>query len=433
MRALLVIIILLSHGAHAAGEIFMPVKENGLDDIGPVKTNCTIGMNDYGQVRTIPSKNIWIKDFSFDVAATVKDDFLKMALTTRAADIKAKAQWAMQQLPVTVTASSCERSAGGLHDFYSEGDYWWPVPDHPDSPYVQRDGETNPQNFVAHRQAMVRFSRVVGSLAAAYVATHDKKYLQKALIHVNAWFVDPATRMNPNLQYAQAIKGRVTGRGIGIIDTIHLLEVAQALRLMEKAGVIPPKDLAAIKTWFREYLQWMTTHKYGLDEMNAANNHGTCWTLQVAAFATFLQDQQWISFCTNRYKEVLLPKQMADDGSFPLELRRTKPYGYSLFNLDAMAALCQVLDLWKYTDATGKSIEKGIAWMYPYVKNKASWPFAKDVMYWEEWPVAQPFLLFGAAAYNRKDYFLLWQRLDHDPQVEEVLRNVPIRNPEIWM
>jgi hypothetical protein len=366
-----------------------------------------------------------------------KADWLKQALDARKADIQKKAEWAMQQKPVTVTAAKSERSAGGLHDFYSEGDYWWPNPVSPDSPYIQKDGQTNPQNFVAHRQAMVRFSRVVGNLAAAYVANGNKRYLDHALVHIKAWFVNPDTRMNPDLLYAQAIKGRHTGRGIGIIDTIHFIEIAQALRIMEKAGMIPPKDLVAIKEWFAAYLKWMTEHKYGQDEMNAANNHGTCWVMQVAAFATFLKDQHWIEFCRNRYKEVLLPKQMADDGSFPLEIRRTKPYGYALFNLDAMATVCQILstktdDLWKYTAST-KAISKGIAYMYPYVLNKESWPFAKDVMYWDEWPVAHPFLLFGAAAYNNPVYFSLWKKLEHDPQVEEVLRNLPIRNPEIFM
>lgn len=372
------------------------------------------------------------------LAQAGNNDWLKEAVIVRRADILAKAAWAMQQQPVTVTAFRCERSAGGLNDFYSEGDYWWPNPVHADSPYIQKDGQTNPENFVAHRQAMVRFSRVAGALAAAYVASGDKKYLAHALAHVRAWFITPATRMNPHLLYAQAIKGRATGRGIGIIDTVHFLEVAQALRIMEKAGAIPPADLVAVKEWFAAYLKWMTEHKYGIDEMNAANNHGTCWVMQVAAFSKFLDNKQWQEFCINRYKEVLLPRQMADNGSFPQELRRTKPYGYMLFNLDAMATVCQILsnpgnDLWKYTDSTGKTIAKGIAYMYPYVNDKNTWPFAKDVMYWEQWPVAHPFLLFGAAAYNNKDYFNLWQRLEHNPQVEEVLRNLPIRNPEIWM
>ncbi|RPE12712.1 alginate lyase [Chitinophaga lutea] len=376
--------------------------------------------------------------FLLTVQLAQAGDWLKEAVIVRRADIMAKAEWALQQQPVTVTASRCDRSAGGLHDFYSEGDYWWPNPAHPDSPYVQKDGQTNPDNFVTHRQAMVRFSRVAGALAAAYVATGDKKYLTHVLTHVRAWFISPDTRMNPHLLYAQAIKGRATGRGIGIIDTVHFIEVAQALRIMEKAGAIPPDDLAAVKAWFAAYLKWMTEHQYGIDEMNAANNHGTCWVMQVAAFSKFLGNEQWQNFCINRYKEVLLPRQMAADGSFPQELRRTKPYGYALFNLDAMATVCQILsspgnDLWKYTETTGKTISKGIAYMFPYVKDKNTWPFAKDVMYWEQWPVAHPFLLFGAAAYDNKDYFGVWQRLEHNPQVEEVLRNLPVRNPEIWM
>lgn len=365
-----------------------------------------------------------------------KEAWAQRIIRDRKKDILARAAWAVQQAPETVTAYSCPRSAGGKHDFYSEGDYWWPNPASVDSPYIQRDGETNPDNFVAHRRAMVRFSRVMGALAAAYVVNKDNTYLSKALEHARAWFVDTATRMNPNLQYAQAIKGRVTGRGIGIIDTIHFLEVVQALRIMEKAGAIPPADLKAVRDWFTAYLQWITTHPYGRDEMNATNNHGTCWVMQAAAFAGLVNNRAWTDSCIQRYKKVLLPNQMRTDGSFPRELGRTKPYGYSLFNLDAMATVCQVLgatDLWNYTLPDTRGIAKGIAYMYPFVKDKSSWPFKKDVMYWDNWPVAQPFLLFGAVAYNNEAYYQQWLRLEHDPQVEEVLRNVPIRNPLIWL
>lgn len=356
---------------------------------------------------------------------------------TRPAVIK-RATWALQQAPQTITAFRCDRSAGGLHDFYSEGDYWWPDPANPNGAYIQRDGETNPGNFVAHRQAMIRFSRVMGALAAGYIATKDNTYLQHALLHAKAWFETAATRMNPSLLYAQAIKGKATGRGIGIIDTIHLMEVVQALRIMEQAGAIPAADLQAFKNWFSEYLQWLTTHPYGKDEMNAANNHGTCWVMQVAAFARFTDNREIQDLCRNRYKTVLLPRQMAADGSFPLELKRTKPYGYSLFNLDAMSTICQLLstpddDLWHFTADSSKSIARGIAYLYPYVNNKNSWPYAHDVMYWNNWPVAQPFLIFGSAALRQPGYYRLWLSLNKDPEEEEVLRNLPVRNPLIWL
>lgn len=359
-------------------------------------------------------------------------------LATLKTHIMTEARWAMQQQPITVTAHSSPRSAGGIHDFFSEGDYWWPDSTNRQGPYIQRDGLTNPDNFVAHRQAMIRFSRVVGALASAYVVTRDETYVRNAFQHLNAWFVDPATRMNPSLLYAQAIKGRFTGRGIGIIDTVHLMEVAQALRVMERAKSADKQAAAAIRRWFADYLSWLTTHPYGKDEMNAKNNHGTCWVMQVAAFAQLTRNDSLMNVCRNRYKTILLPDQMAADGSFPQELRRTKPYGYSLFNLDAMTMICQILsspanNLWTYQTPDGRGIKQGIAHLHPFVENKGNWPLKPDVMYWNDWPVAQPFLVFGALAFTQKAWLGTWTKLDHDPKVDEVLRNLPIRNPLIWL
>src|SRR5580692_4550071 len=148
--------------------------------------------------------------------------------------------------PVTVTASHSSRSAGGPHDFFSEGDYWWPDPKNPGGSYIQRDGMTNPDNFVEHRKALMRLSVEVPALAAAWKITHDRRYADRAALHLRAWFIDEATRMNPNLEYAQAIHGRFTGRGTGIIDTIHLVEVARAVEVLPLAK----RDLDTVKKWF---------------------------------------------------------------------------------------------------------------------------------------------------------------------------------------
>ncbi|MFN8355420.1 MAG: alginate lyase family protein [Spirosomataceae bacterium] len=349
-----------------------------------------------------------------------------------------QAAWAMTQQPITVTASRCERSAGGLHDFYSEGDYWWPDPNNPIGPYIQRDGQTNPNNFVAHRKAMIRFSQIVGALASAYLLTHDDKFVKQAFVHIEAWFLDPATLMNPNLLYAQAISGKVTGRGIGIIDTIHLMEVAQGMKVMQQSAAVDKDKLERAKNWFAQYLQWLTTHPYGLEEKNALNNHGTCWAMQVGVFAKLTDNQTIVNECVERFKTVLLPNQMAVDGSFPLELKRTKPYGYSLFNLDAMATICQTLststdNLWSLTLSEGRNMQKTIDFIFPYLADKSKWPYAKDVMCWDEWPVAQPFLLFGYLHFGQKEWLSLWKKLSHYPQNEEVIRNLPIRNPLIWI
>jgi hypothetical protein len=349
-----------------------------------------------------------------------------------------EAEWAMQQKPVTITAESSPRSAGGKHDFFSEADYFWPNPKSADSPYINKDGMTNPDNFLAHRRAMLRFSKVIGALASAYQLTGDEKYVKQAILHLRAWFMDKETLMNPDMQFAQAVKGLFTGRNYGIIDTIHFMEVAQGVIVMQNAASFDKPTLAGVKLWFGQYNKWLTTSKMGLQEKNVKNNHSTCWTMQVASFAKLCGDEALLDSCRARYKEVLLPNQMGVDGSFPLETVRTKPYGYSIFNLDAMVMLCQILsapgkDLWAYETADGKSIKKGIAFLYPYITDKSKWTFKPDVMYWNDWPVAQPFLFFGANAFNEKDWFDAWKKLDHKPGVEEVIRNLPVRHPLIWL
>ena len=197
--------------------------------------------------------------------------------------VLAEADRYLSQSPVTVTASRSVRSSGGLHDYFSEGDYWWPDPKNPGGPYIRRDGMSNPQNFNAHREALIRLSLIVPALTAAWELTREQKYADHAGLHLRAWFVDPATRMNANLQYAQAIFGVTKGRGTGIIDTLHLVEPARAATLLTAAGALD--DSKEIKKWFADYLDWMQTSKNGQEERDAKNNHGTCWVLQAGEFA----------------------------------------------------------------------------------------------------------------------------------------------------
>jgi len=344
----------------------------------------------------------------------------------------------LEEEPVTVTAFRASRSTGGIHDFYSEGDYWWPDPENPDGPYVRRDGMTNPDNFTRHREMMRRFSIQVPAMVAAYVITGDQKYSQAAINHLKAWFIAPATRMNPNLLYAQAIKGRVTGRGIGIIDTIHLVEIARSVQILGKYNAIDTHDLAAIQDWFREYLAWMTTHEFGISERDNGNNHSTCWAMQVAAYADLVNDEEQKSYVRDFYKTVLVPDQMDENGGFPKELERTKPYNYALFNLDAMTMVCQILsssqdNLWLFSTPDGRNIKMAVDFMFPFIKDKTAWPYPPDVMYFDLWPVRQPALLFAGLVYNEARYIDVWKRLDPDPENDEVIRNFPIRQPILWL
>ncbi len=345
--------------------------------------------------------------------------------------------------PITITSFSCERSHGGPHDFYSEADYRWPDPANPGGPYIPRDGESNPDNFYAHRKALNAMSILVANLTSAWILTGDRNYADAVLPHLQAWFINPDTRMNPHLSYAQAIPNLIEGRSYGIIDSIHLIEVVQSMIRLEQAGLMPEDLLSGTKQWFHDYVEWLTTHSNGVAEFHAGNNHGVCWIMQVGEFAKYAEWQEIVEYCKVRFKYKFIP-EMAPDGSFPYELDRTKPYGYSLFNLDAMAGVCQILstsddDLWTYTSRNGNNMSKALAFMLPYIRDKEKWFKEPDVMFYDQWPVAQPALLFswyrfrGDRGFDARTCYQTWLELDHFPSNGEVIRNLPLRNPVIWL
>jgi hypothetical protein len=160
--------------------------------------------------------------------------------------------------------------------------------------------------------------------------------------------------------------------------------------------------------------------------------------MQVAEFARYTRRSDLTAFCRDRFTTVIVPGQVAPDGSFPEELRRTKPYGYSLFNLDAMSAVCQVLssgadNLWRFETPDGRGIAKALSFLVPFIENKRDWKYPPDVMYFDEWPVRHCLLLFGGLALDRQEYVTLWRRLNPDPTVDEVIRNYFIRQPLLWV
>ncbi len=350
-----------------------------------------------------------------------------------------KADLALKAAPITITAFRPTLSEGGPHDFYSNGDYWWPNPNTTNGlPYVQRDGQTNPDNFIDHRGCVMRLRDAVAALGAAYKVTSQDRYATKAAELLRVFFVDPKTRMNPSLKYAQAIPGVTPGRGIGIIDTLHLSEIPLAVRATEGSKAFGPEVRSGVKQWFHDYLEWLTTSKNGNDEANAANNHAVAYWLQIACFSQLTGDAPRLAECRQRFKDVFVAKQMAEDGSFPGELRRTKPYGYSIFQLDNMASLCQVAstpddDLWKFQLPDGRGIRKAMEFLYPFLADKSKWSQKPDVQAWEGWPARQPALLFAGLALNEPKYLELWKNLPADPADPEVRRNIAITQPLLWI
>jgi len=364
-----------------------------------------------------------------------RNGYALAARTDRSRILRAAARYIGLQ-PSTITSYPSSRSPGGLHDYFSQADYFWPNPADPGGKYINRDGQSNPDNFNDHRKAMVALSIQMPALTAAWLLTRNPRYGKHAADHLRAWFITPASRMNPNLEYSQGVHGVSTGRSYGIIDTLHLVEVARAASLLAPK-MLTRQEQASLYAWFREYLLWMKTSEKGMAERKTLNNHAVCWALQAAEFARLIDDHETRAEVRTQYKDLFVPNQMAVNGSFPQELKRTKPYSYSIFNFDTMAMLCQSLqgdgeDMFAFTLQDGRGICKGAAFLYPYLRDKSTWPYTKDVEHFESLPVRSPGLLFTGLACQQKDYLQLWTQLNPDPSDPEIIRNYPVRQPLLW-
>jgi beta-galactosidase len=375
-------------------------------------------------------------------AKTASDLFRELRTSERERVLRL-ADEALKAKPVSLRSAPLPdfaQKAGAVPgDYLSMGDYWWPNPKTKDGlPYVRRDGESNPDNFDAHRALLREMRDHVAALAAAYLVTGDATYAEAAARWLHTFFVDPATRMNPHLRFAQAIPGITPGRGIGIIDTLHLVEVPLAVQAIAAAPGLPPATMAGVRAWFADYLQWMLTSANGREEAATLNNHSVAYALQAAVFARFVGNAAALNQTRQAFLERLLPGQLAFDGSFPRELARTKPYGYSIFQLDNIALLTEVLstdgeDLWARPLADGRSVEQAVAFLYPYLSDRGAWPFSHDVAHFEAWPVRQPALLLAGYRLGRPEYLDLWRRLPADPEDLEVRRNMAVTQPLLWL
>jgi sugar lactone lactonase YvrE len=284
--------------------------------------------------------------------------------------------------PVSVMDKSATPPSGDKHDYMSMAPYFWPDPASSNGlPYIRRDGERNPEiTGISDHGNILEMPEKVETLALAWYFTGNETYASKAAEFVRVWFLNPPTRMNPHFEYAQAIRGVNTGRGIGLIESRGLARVVDAVGLLSGATPWTDRDQKGLEDWFTRFLDWMLQSKHGRDEAAAKNNHGTYYDMQVASFGMFLGR---LEFATNLLRSVTTNRiavQIEPDGRQPLELARTRAWSYSTGNLSGLMSLaklgeCVGLDLWNYQTADGRSIRKAFDFLTPYGTRQEKWPY----------------------------------------------------------
>jgi hypothetical protein len=305
---------------------------------------------------------------------------MRDAAKGRAGVIEKLAGSAMKAGPWSVTFQrpSGVKVDAGPNDYYSEGPYWWPNPKNPGGPYIRKDGEQNPNRFTGNRYDLGNMCETVLALGMGAFLLNQASCVEHAVKILSVWFLDGKTRMNPNLEYGQAVRGINTGRGTGIIDTVSLIHAAQGIALLELAGGLDRGIAAGTRQWYGDYTKWMSTSSKGLDEKKSGNNHATWWTAQVASYAAFTNDAETRRMAWDYYRNYLVPTEIKPDGSCPREEARTKSLGYSSMNLDAFSVICRVaeldgVDLWRFHTDKGIGVEKCFDYLMPYLLRPETW------------------------------------------------------------
>jgi hypothetical protein len=291
-----------------------------------------------------------------------------------------EAEQALSEGPFSVMDKQRTAPGGDKHDFISLAPYWWPDPAKPGGlPYIRRDGEVNPES--KRDTDDVPFGRMAGAvstLAAAYRETKDERFASRAALLLRVWFLDPATRMNPNLDYGQGVPGRNNGRGAGIIATRRLVDVVDAARLLAASPAWTARDADGLRAWCSAYAAWLMSSRNGREEAAAGNNHGTWYDAQLAALLLYTgrAGEAKARFETAKRR---LASQIEPDGRQPRELARTRSWSYSVMNLHGWFTVARLageagVDLWHYRTADGRSLRAAVDYLVPFAGGDARWP-----------------------------------------------------------
>ena len=295
--------------------------------------------------------------------------------------IDSEAKKALTEKVEPITSQPATPPSKDKHDYMSQAPYFWRNPNTSTGfPYIRRDGERNPEikQFPDH-ELLDKMVDNVERLSLGYFVTGKNEYAARAGEILRMWFIDPSTKMNPNLEFAQAIPGLNTGRGIGLIETRGMTRVVDSVGLLAGSPSWSKADQSGIEAWFSQFLTWMLESKNGKDESASKNNHGTFYDVQVASYALFVGKNDLAKRTLEAAKQKRIAVQIEKDGRQPLELERTKSWDYSVMNLEGLVSLAELadhvdIDLWNYRTADGRGIRKAIEFLEPYARDPKNWP-----------------------------------------------------------
>ncbi|MEW5850730.1 MAG: alginate lyase family protein [Myxococcota bacterium] len=274
--------------------------------------------------------------------------------------------------------------SGDTHDYFSLSRYYWPNPDTADGlPYIRLD-DVNPEAFSTtyDKTASETLFTALRILAPAYYLNDEEKFAQRAAEQVRMWFLAPATRMNPNLQYAGSIPGGLAGRAV--VEWVQMVKLLDGVEMLKRSQHWTSDDDAGLHAWVEAYVEWMSTHPQALDDANRENNHGTWYDVQLATLLLYAGQHDEARSLLEVAKARRISVQIEPDGHQPFETDHGSPWVNSTANLRAFMDLATLaervgVDLWSYQTADGRGIRKALDFLVTFAFEGQPWPWDEPV------------------------------------------------------
>lgn len=294
--------------------------------------------------------------------------------------------------PVSVMNKRHIPANGDKHNYQSLSRYYWPNPKTPDGlPYIHKDGQSNPELKEYDRQQLEIMSKRIQIFTLAWYLSDSLEYAKKAMEQIDIWFLDSATKMNPNMDYAQIIPGRDNNKGhsFGVLDGYSFVQMLDALTLLEQTEYFTPNKKKQIHQWFYAFAKWLKESSLGNREKQAFNNHGTTYDTQLLAYSLYIGDLQTAGELIDHFAKRHLLQQIELDGSQPQELKRTLSFHYSRYNLAHMLDFYLIANnrgfsISNATSINGHDFYRALDFLTNYIGKKVEdWPY-RQISDWEK-------------------------------------------------
>jgi hypothetical protein len=317
----------------------------------------------------------------------------------------------LKEGPWTVTAERPKGTDLDPHEYYSESPSYWPDAANPTGPYLRRNGQSNPSVFTANRTALDSMCDAVLTLGTAAYLLDDARYASHAAHLIQNWFILPKTRMDPNMEHAGTIPGSRNGADLapgGVAEGRPLIRAIQGMEFLAKSGAWDPKDEAATRKWFEDYLHWLTPAGPATAILRGDN---PIWRAALeASAASFAEDAAAERRVFDSYRAPAFPRPPRATGAAAVNA----PAQSLAASLEGRAMICRIaqlhgVDLWSRPARTGGTIATAIDSLEASLADPRQWSkeqaagFQSDGVY---------LMAFAGMGLNKPDYVAEFRKLE---------------------